>query len=83
MLPIKEMQVLLISFSETVEIPMQKASTCPPSSQCRMGQKPEVAEILLEDGADVNAETDEGETPAMTAALRGEKELLEILFSLR
>ena len=61
---------------------MQKASTCHPLHSAAWGRNLKVAEILLEDGADVNAETDEGETPAMTAALRGEKELLEILFSL-
>ena len=48
----------------------------------RLGQKPQSGGNPLEDGADVNAETDEGETAAMTAALRGEKDLLEILFSL-
>ena len=37
---------------------------------------------MLEAGADVDASTDEGETPGMTAALRGEKDLLEILFAL-
>ena len=42
----------------------------------------EVFELLLEDGADVDARTDEGETPCMTAALRGEKEMLEVLFAL-
>ena len=42
----------------------------------------QVLELLLEDGADVNARTDEGETPGMTAALRGQKEMLEILFAL-
>ena len=42
----------------------------------------EVFELLLEDGADVDARTDEGETPCMTAGLRGEKEMLEVLFAL-
>ena len=38
--------------------------------------------MLLENGADVNAKSDEGETPAMSAVLRGEQEILEIFLSL-
>ena len=43
------------------------------------GRNIKVLELLLEDGAQVDARTDEGETPGMTAALRGEKDMLEIL----
>ena len=41
-----------------------------------------MVKVLLENGAEVNAKSDEGETPGMTAALRGEQEILEILLSL-
>ena len=46
------------------------------------GRNAAALEVLLEEGSDVDARTDEGETPGMTAALRGEKEILEILFAL-
>ena len=39
-------------------------------------------ELLLEDGAEVDAQTDEQETPIMTATLRGQLETVETLLAL-
>ena len=41
-----------------------------------------MVELLLEDGAEVDAKTDELETPIMTATLRGQKETAETLLAL-
>ena len=78
----KETKGLLISFYGMEAIRTPEANTFPLLHSAAWGRNLKVAEILLEDGADVSAKTDEGETPAMTAALRGEKDLIEILFSL-
>ena len=47
-----------------------------------MGRNQEVVELLLEDGAEVDAMTDEQETPIMTATLRGQLEQLETFLAL-
>ena len=41
-----------------------------------------MVELLLEDGAEVDAMTDEQETPIMTATLRGQLETVETFLAL-
>ena len=43
-----------------------------PLHSAAWGKNQEVVELLLEDGAEVDAQTDEQETPVMTATLRGQ-----------
>ena len=53
-----------------------------PLHSAAWGRHPQVVELLLEDGAEVDALTDEKETPLMTATLRGQTEIAETLLAL-
>ena len=41
----------------------------------------EIAELLIAEGADVNAKDDNGRTPLMDAARKGNKEIVELLIA--
>jgi len=42
----------------------------------------EIIKLLIEEGADVNAANEEGETPLWTASLHGDKEIVELLIKI-
>ena len=82
MLPTGEMLTLWIIYSDTGEPQHPRQSFIHPFTQCGLGKNQKVVELLLEDGAEVDAQTDEQETPIMTATLRGQVETVETLLAL-